>query len=150
MYPDNPWGWRKRMMVLLAPLVDQGDEPAWPPRALASRTDERYLHALATALDLDRRGYKQIANDTIELTERPEYKRLKLALSHAAINIGPVLTEPVLNKFIEEFGMTRNWSPSMNVDYTEQQLDDAVAWFNHRKHVRVRGSVARAFRCRIA
>ena len=84
----TPVDLHRELVVTLAPWCEAGVVPAWPPSPYALQPDERDVHALAASLGLDETGYKRVVGETCELVERAAYKRLKTALSHAAIEYG--------------------------------------------------------------
>lgn len=95
---------RKRAQVILAPLLEEHRAPTWPLQTDRT-TDERNLAWLAHADHLERGDYERIVTDTRALIATPAYKRLRLAIAHAALTLGPVLDEPVLDRLIGEIAM---------------------------------------------
>jgi hypothetical protein len=75
---------RKRMLIILAGLIEGADEwgdyPSWPLNPNIS-TDEHNLAALCDYLKLDERGYRSIACETVQLAATPEYQMLHGAVT---------------------------------------------------------------------
>jgi HK97 family phage prohead protease len=84
--PDTDADLATRMKIILGGLIESAesitDLPAWPLDADCGTTDQRRLALLARALGLDSAEYEEIRDETLDLSESSEYKRLHIAISH--------------------------------------------------------------------
>jgi hypothetical protein len=96
---ESPDDLCKQLMATLAPAVELGIVPTWPPNPYAAQ-DERDAYALAAALGLDAAGYKQVAVETRRLVELPRYRRLRAAIERAAFEHGS-LEQAAIERIVE-------------------------------------------------